>query len=780
VQGGDAGAAAQYHFDKADVVVALDADFLACGPSSVRYSKDFASRRRIDTPQDNLNRLYAVEPAHTVTGSNAEHRLALRARDVHAFTAALAAAVGVTAGGGAATGELPDDVRSRFIPAVAADLQAHRGRCVVVPGDYQPAAVHVLARTINQALGNVGTTVTYTAPMTATPADGVQSISELVADMAADKVKVLLIIGTNPVFTAPSDLNFLAALQKVTARFHLGLYLDETGEQCHWHGPEAHYLETWGDVRAFDGTVSLIQPLIAPLYGGRSAIEIIATANGAGGSAMDLVKGYWTKALGGQTKATWAITDAQGQAFADADTMWKHGLHDGFLRGTATASPAPAAGAPPAAFTPSSTQGMEIVFRPDPYLLDGRNANNGWLQELPRPISKMTWDATAHISPRTAERLGLLLERSGNQDVSLIEIKYAGRTVRIPAWVMPGICDDSIIVHFGFGRRRAGRVGTGVSFDMFPLRTSKAPWFDGGATVTKTTERYQLCSTQNHFSMEGRGLVRAVDIEEYRRNPKAVAEAGPEVPDRNMTLYPNYEYKSHKWGMAIDLNACTGCSACIIACVAENNIPVVGKTQVYRNREMHWLRVDTYYDGAPEAPAGSYHQPIPCQQCENAPCEQVCPVAATVHSDEGLNDMVYNRCVGTRYCSNNCPYKVRRFNFLLYQDFVTPELMAQRNPDVTIRSRGVMEKCTYCVQRIDHARIDAKVEGRSIRDGDIKTACQQVCPSDAIVFGDMNDPASQVNKLKAQQRNYGILEDLNTRPRTSYLAVVRNPNPKLA
>jgi molybdopterin-containing oxidoreductase family iron-sulfur binding subunit len=369
--------------------------------------------------------------------------------------------------------------------------------------------------------------------------------------------------------------------------------------------------------------------------------------------------------------------------------------------------------------------------------------------------------------------------RDGNGEQPLMEIKYQGRSVTLPVWVLPGTADDVVVVILGGGREKSGRVGTGVGHNVFGLRTSNALWFDGGADLTPTGKGYYISSTQNHFLMEGRHPVRVVDAEEYRRTPAVVAELGREVPKPEDSLYPVHEYKGHRWGMAIDLNACTGCGTCIVACVAENNIAVVGKMQVAKTREMHWLRVDTYFEGDPASPSGVYHQPVPCQQCENAPCEVVCPVAATSHSDEGLNDMVYNRCVGTRYCSNNCPYKVRRFNFFLYSDFSTPELWAQRNPDVTIRSRGVMEKCTYCVQRINLARIDAKTEERPIRDGEIKTACEQVCPADAIVFGDLNDPASRVVKLKAQQRNYGLLEDLGTRPRTSYLAKVKNPNPAL-
>jgi molybdopterin-containing oxidoreductase family iron-sulfur binding subunit len=426
---------------------------------------------------------------------------------------------------------------------------------------------------------------------------------------------------------------------------------------------------------------------------------------------------------------------------------------------------------------------MEILFRPDPNILDGRFANHAWLQELPKPLSKVTWDNVAYISPKKADELGIPVFRPGNQSQDVLAITYQGRTIKMPVWVLPGTADDTVVVHFGYGRKRAGKVGTGIGVDVFPLRTSAAPWFDGGVTVAVTGERYPIAAVQNHFLMEDRHPVRVVTAEEYRADPMAVQKLGVHAtvghvskPSEPQSLYPKREYTGNKWGMSIDLNACTGCGVCIAACVAENNIPVVGKSQVSRSREMHWIRVDTYYEGDPNAPEGIYHQPLPCQQCENAPCEVVCPVAATVHSDEGLNDMVYNRCVGTRYCSNNCPYKVRRFNFMLYADFTTPELFAQRNPDVTVRSRGVMEKCTYCVQRINHARIDAKTAGTEIADGAIQTACEQACPANAIVFGDLNKD-SRVAKLKQQERDYGLLDDLGTRPRTSYLAVVRNPNP---
>jgi len=767
VQGGAPSATGLYNFKNADIVVSLDADFLGFGPSAVRYAKDFASRRKIGTPADRQNRLYVVEPVPTITGAKADHRVSMKAAEVHVAAAALAAAVGVAASGGASI----NDKWQTALPVMAADLNAHRGRSVVVAGPQQPAAVHALARAMNEALGNVGTTVTYAAPVTASPADGAASLSMLVGEMNAGKVDVLVILGGNPVFTAPADLDFAGALSKVSTRIHLGLYFDETAELCDWHVPEAHFLESWGDLRSFDGTVTIQQPLIAPLYDGRQALELLSTLNGAPGrSPAELVKEFWAGSF-----VTGGFTDAAGQPYATADAFWRATLHEGFIAATsnlrAGAVLTPAAN--DAMTAPASVGGgLEIVFRPDPHVLDGRHANNGWLQEVPKPLSKLTWDNVAYLSYTTAQEYQLK-----NEDV--IEITYNGRTAKMPVWVMPGTADGVVAVHFGYGRRKAGRVGSNIGHNPFTIRTAQAPWFGAGATIVRTGETHVLASTQTHFAMEGRNPVRVVDAAAYQADPSIVAHmAHMEVPD-SLTLYPPFEYKGNKWGMAIDLNACNGCGVCVAACVAENNIPVVGKEQVKRSREMHWIRVDTYFEGDPASPSGTYHQPLPCQQCENAPCEVVCPVAATVHSDEGLNDMVYNRCVGTRYCSNNCPYKVRRFNFMLYADFTTPELKAQRNPDVTIRSRGVMEKCTYCVQRINHARVDAKTADRPLQDGDVVTACQQACPADAIVFGDLNNPESKVSQMVAQERNYGLLEDLGTRPRTTYLAVVRNPNPAL-
>jgi molybdopterin-containing oxidoreductase family iron-sulfur binding subunit len=756
-----------YDFEKADVILCLDADFVGHGPANLRMIRAFTSRRRLGREQSSagMSRLYVAESSPSLTGALADHRLPVRASEIEALAGAVAAGVGSTGGAAAPPGgALP----AGWIAGVAKDLLAHAGRSVVMAGPWQPAAVHVLAHAMNQKLGNLGRTVTYAPSVEARPVDQTASLRDLAAAMDAGQVQALVVLGGNPVYEAPADLEFARRMDKVPLRIHFGLYDDETAERCHWHVPAAHPLEAWSDARAFDGTVTIVQPLIAPLYAGcKSAHELLAAfTSRPERSGHDIVREHWR---------------AQGAPGAD-EKAWQRALHDGVLAAPAVAKvagPGPAASAPPPPLPAApAAQGLEIVFRPDASVRDGRFANNGWLQELPRPLTKLTWDNAALMSPRTAESLGVSIESTSvGSYTDVVELRYRGRAVKAPAWIVPGHPDGTVTVHLGYGRTRAGRVGTGVGFNAYALRTSDAPWFGGGLEVGKTGERHLLACTQDHWSMEGRNPVRAGTLEEYEKHPDYAKELFHEPP-RALTLYPGFAYKGHAWGMAIDLNSCVGCNACTIACQAENNIPVVGKEQVGRGREMHWIRVDRYYSGAVENPE-THHQPVPCMQCENAPCEVVCPVAATVHSDEGLNDMVYNRCVGTRYCSNNCPYKVRRFNFFLYSDFETPSLKLQRNPDVTVRSRGVMEKCTYCVQRINRARIDARNAGRPIKEGEIKTACQQACPGEAIVFGDVNDPQSRVAKLKAEPRNYGLLADLNTRPRTTYLAHVKNPNPEM-
>ena len=764
---------AQYRLDQADVIVALDADFLGCGRGSLRYARDFAARRNPEQPE-RMNRLYAVETVPTSTGARADHRLPLKPSEIARVALAIAGAVGA---GGAGEGNVAQPPSQGFgapavqkwIDAVAKDLRDHRGRSVVIAGDSQPAVVHALAHAMNGALGNAGRTVVYMQTAEAEPVDQLASIRDLVADMNAGKVDLLVIIGGNPVYTAPVDLAFASAMGKVQLRAHLSLYDDETSELCHWQIPEAHFLEAWSDARAYDGTASIVQPLIAPLYGGKSAHEVLAAmSDRPERSGYDLVRELW-------------------KVDPKDDSAWRRWLHDGVIPDTAFA-PRNVSVTPsrPAPSPQPPAEGFEISFRNDPSILDGRFANNGWLQELPKPITKLTWDNAVIISPATAAKISghqapAFTGGEHGQVVSdVLEVRYGGRTVRGPMFAVAGHADDCATLFTGYGRTRAGRIGTGAGFNANALRTADARLFAGGAELARTGDTFSLACTQYHHLMEGRDLIRAVTRDEYARDPRSIREhPGIEAtPPRTITLYPDYRYEGYKWGMAIDVNACIGCNACVVGCQAENNIAVVGKDQVLRGREMHWLRVDTYYRGPADNPE-TYFQPVPCMQCENAPCEVVCPVGATVHSHEGLNDMVYNRCVGTRYCSNNCPYKVRRFNFLLYQDWDTPSLKLGRNPDVSVRSRGVMEKCTYCVQRINAAKIESEKQDRRIADGEIQTACQQACPANAIVFGDLNDPNSRVAKLQRQERNYALLGELNTRPRTTYLGAVRNVNPEL-
>jgi MoCo/4Fe-4S cofactor protein with predicted Tat translocation signal len=748
----------RYDLSKADVIVSLDADFLYAGfPGFTRYTRDFAARRN---PDANMNRLYVIESTPSSTGMKADHRLPLRASEIENFGRALASAVGMNAGGSASSEQ------QRFISALAKDLQAHKGSSVVVAGHHQPAVVHALAHALNQGLGNVGKTVFYTDPIDTNPVNRNESLHALVEDMRAGKVDLLLILGGNPAYDAPAELEFASALKSdaVNLKIYLGTHRNETAVLCQWHVPEAHYLEAWSDGRAYDGTASIVQPLIEPLYGGKSAHEIVTILAGQPGiTGHDLVQAYWQKQHSG----------------ADFEAFWRKSLHDGWVEGTAYAPRNVTLKSPSLPVSQQASAGaIELNFRRDPSIYDGRFANNGWLQELPKPLTKLTWDNPVMIGPAMAERLKLNFK-------DVVELEFNGKKVKGPIWIQAGHPDNSITIFFGYGRTRAGRVGTGRGFDVYPLRTTQTPWFARGAQLRPTGETYNnLASTQGYQTMETpdgseRPLVQERSLEEYKKDPNFAQEG--ELP-KGLTLYKpwifEYAKETYAWGMAIDLNKCVGCNNCIVACQSENNIPVVGQEQTLKGRHMHWIRVDAYYNGPRENPKG-FFQPVPCMQCENAPCELVCPVQATTHSSEGLNDMIYNRCVGTRYCSNNCPYKVRRFNFLLFQDWETPQFKLMRNPDVTIRSRGVMEKCTYCVQRISEHRMDAERADTTVKDGTLQTACQQSCPANAIIFGNLNDPSSQVNKWKAQARNYSLLGELNTRPRTTYLAEVRNPNPEL-
>jgi molybdopterin-containing oxidoreductase family iron-sulfur binding subunit len=737
-----------YRLQDADVVVSLDADFLACGVNSTRYAHDFANRRRQGARLD-MNRLYVVESTMTATGGKADHRLAVRYAEVETFARTLADEIRGIPGGTAAP-------HAPLLRVMAQELKSHPRSSVVIPGEHQTPGVHALAHVINAALGNNQTTVVYTDSVEARPTDQIQSLRELTRDMNAGQVDVLVILGGNPVYNAPTDFQFANRLKRVKHSVHVCQQFNETSEKTSWQIPESHFLEEWGDTRAYDGTVTIMQPLIAPLYGTRSALTVLdAMLNFPGRSSYDIVRAFWMQRSGA----------------SDFEPWWRKSVHDGLVSGTALLRISPALPSNAIfASRPPKAEGLEIVFRPDVYLYDGRYANNIWLQELPHPMTKLTWDNAVFLSPETAARMGL-------ENQQHVEVRYRGRSVRGSVWILPGHPNDSIGLDLGYGRTHSGRAGNGAGFNAYLLRFSDALCSGCGAEIHKLDTAYPLATTQMQQTMAGRDVVISCTVDDYKHNPELVREKN-HPPKENLTLYPHWYYEGYKWGMSIDLTACVNCNACVVACQAENNIPVVGKEQVLARRAMHWLRIDTYYKGDARIPRAVY-QPVPCMQCENAPCELVCPVQATNHSRDGLNDMVYNRCVGTRYCSNNCPYKVRRFNFLLFQDWATETYKMQRNPDVTVRSRGVMEKCTYCVQRIREAEIASQLEDRYIKDGEIQTACQQACPTQAIVFGDINNRGNRVAQLKAEKLDYSLLAELNTRPRTTYLAELRNPHPDL-
>jgi MoCo/4Fe-4S cofactor protein with predicted Tat translocation signal len=793
---------AQYKLENADVILSLDADFLGgiAHPGFLPLAAAYAARHRYVEGQT-MNRMYVVESMSTVTGFKAEHRLALKPSDVEAFASALAR-------GGSGTGN-PE--AQAFAAAVMKDLKAAGGRCVVIPGEQASPAVHAAAFALNQQLGAVGKTVIYTETVNPMPSEQMADLKSLVGAMNAGQVQWLVMLGVNPIYSAPPDLEFAAAFNKVPNTVHLGSHVDETGAISVWHINKTHYLESWSDARAYDGTISIIQPMIAPMYNGHSAHEVVqALLDNPELSAFDAVQ-----------------ANAKTYIKGDFASGFRKALHDGWVEGTAftAGSATPKGGGAPAAMSAPSGP-LEISFRADPSLFDGRYANVGWLQELPKQITNLSWDNAALMSLATMESLKL-------DQSTAVEINCNGRKLIAPALMVPGHPDGAVTVHVGLGRGvEAGRVGAGVGFNAYYLRASDGPYFTTG-TVTKTDGTYDICVTKvntiehrgafaqqdlnnkeydkegtyslpGHEAME-RAIIRYATLAEVKANPKFAHENDDnvkgalinkvgyspegETPEHGESFFPDawsYDHKDvsaqtiqNKWGMAIDLNSCIGCNACIASCYAENNIPVVGREQVKIGRNMQWIRIDTYFEGDLHAPRAHF-QPMACQHCENAGCEQVCPVGATVHTPEGLNTMVYNRCVGTRYCSNNCVYKVRRFNFLLYSDYDTESLKFMRNPDVTVRSRGVMEKCSYCVQRIEYAKIEADKENRAIRDGEIVTACQQACPASAITFGNLNDPNSAVSKKKATERDYQVLADLNYRPRTTYTAGVINPNPELA
>jgi MoCo/4Fe-4S cofactor protein with predicted Tat translocation signal len=768
-------AEAQYRFDRAKVILSLESDFLYTHPQRLKHTREFTNGRRISEGSTEMNRLYVIESTPTITGSMADHRIPLSSGMIALFARALAKQLGSFGVGESKNSELvnllPSQVASSLI-TISRDLENNRGQSIVIAGEWQPPIVHALAHLLNDQLGNIGKTIFYSDPVDFRPVNQLESLRELVADMNSGAVETLLILGGNPAYSAPADFEFARLLPKIKCSIHLGVERDDTAARCTWHVPEAHYLESWGDALSLDGTVSLQQPLIAPLYGGRTAGELLAVLlqeQQPFRSDYEILRDYWS---------------AQ-KLWPDLERGWRRALHDGFITDTAapikktrvdataintaleaTSSPIDNSRSP----IGNGQLSIEITFRPDPSVWDGRFANNGWLQECARPISKLTWDNAIIVSPAFAQREGL-----SNDDV--VELELNGRKLRGPIWIQPGQAENTITLHLGYGREQVGRVGTGVGFNAGSLRTSKNFWTGTGASISKLHARHHLVATQTHHNLHSpeRQIYREGTLEQFHTDPQFVKRS-VESPPNGQTLYntKDYVYDGYKWAMSIDLNSCIGCNSCLLACNVENNIPVVGKDQVNKNREMYWIRVDTYYKGSLENPEFR-HMPVPCMHCEHAPCELVCPVAATVHDHEGLNLQIYNRCVGTRFCSNNCPYKVRRFNFLRYADYQTPDLKSLYNPEVTVRWRGVMEKCTYCIQRIASARINAEKDNRRIRDGEIQTACQQACPADAIVFGDLNIPESKMARLKAHSLDYSMLGELNTRPRTTYLAKITNP-----
>jgi molybdopterin-containing oxidoreductase family iron-sulfur binding subunit len=755
-----------YHFDKAEVILSLDSDFVYTESDNIRNARGFTDGRRVKSEQDSMNRLYAVESFFSNTGAMADHRLRLPSSMIGAFAAALTLELqsqGITIKDNGALGPFSQhSFDKEWIRIVAADLIKARGKGLVIAGRQQPAAVHALAFVINSALGNVGNTATFNE-ISDSQLSSTAGLISLINDIKNKSITTLAILGGNPLYNAPADLDFAGALKELEHSFHLSSHVDETSRAVSWHLPLTHYLESWGDARSIHGAVSIIQPLIAPLYGGASPIELLnLLATGIDSRGYEILRETWQSMIPG-----------------DFEAQWRQVLHDGILKGSAT-TPANAAVDPASVFGYISSNpfnrefpskdNLEIAFRPSPTTFDGRFANNAWMQESPDPQTKITWDNAAYISSSTARELGL-----NNSDI--VSLKYRQRAIEAPVWILPGHADHSVSLYLGYGRDFGGRVADGVGFNAYALRQSDTQFFDLGLAISGTGRTHQIVTTQNHHSMEGRPIIREATLEHYREDPN-FANEGHEIPPL-YTLRSQHEIsKQYQWGMAIDLNVCIGCNACSVACYSENNIPVVGKEQVGRGREMAWIRVDRYFNGDLDNPE-MVHQPVPCMHCENAPCEEVCPVTAALHDHEGLNLQVYNRCVGTRYCSNNCPYKVRRFNFFNYTSKTPDPVKMVFNPDVTVRSRGVMEKCTYCLQRINESKIAAKKEGRTVADGEFTTACAQACPTDAIVFGNVADPESRVTKLKMQNRNYSMLAELNTKPRTTYLARLRNPNPEL-
>ena len=752
-----------YRYDNANVIVSIDSDFLGTEDGVIAATNQFAKGRRVESEHDSMNRLYVVEPSFTVTGGMADHRLRLPATKIPAFLLKLGNILQDQGLNLSLPGKCSAKFNEKWMAALARDLLANKGKSLIVVGKRQAAAVHALALSINEALGNISETVSFVNIKDAV-LPSANEFKALIKKIDDKKIATLIILGGNPVYNSPGDINFSAAMNNVEKTIHLSAHVDETSSKATWHIPELHFLESWGDVRAEDGTLSVVQPLIEPLYGGSSVIEMLSL----------IVKGKNLKAYD-EVRQTWGALLSKN----DFENQWRRVLHDGLLENTAFTPVALSLdsdkinkavkefGPKPQEITPDK---MEVVFSESYALFDGRYANNGWLQEFPHPVTKVAWDNMILISPKTAEDFKV---KTGD----LVYLAVNGRQIKAPAFILPGQADNCLTLDLGYGRTKAGRVGNGVGFNAYRLRMSTNLWYEIGASIVKTGETYLLANTQDHWSLEGRPLLREATLEHYREHPDFAPEMVEHPPLKSLWEEPKYD-EGYQWGMSIDLNACSGCNACVIACQSENNIPVVGKEQVSKGREMHWIRLDRYFSGDINDPEMVY-QPVACQQCEMAPCEGVCPVAATSHNEEGLNVMTYNRCIGTRYCSNNCPYKVRRFNFFNYTKDYPEIIKLAQNPDVTVRARGVMEKCTYCTQRIEEARINSQNSGVDLKDGDIVTACQQSCPADAIVFGNILDKNSRVAKVKERNRDYAMLGELNLKPRTTYLAKLRNPNPEI-
>jgi len=773
------------HFGEAEVVACFDADPLFDHPAALRLAREFAAARN---PEAGIAaRLYVGESGYSLTGVRADQRVAVASTRVPALLAAVANRLvaehgldlpAAAAGFAGATDHSATDDERHFAGLLAADLMAHRGRSVILIGPRQEPAVHALAAVLNDALRATGSTITYTADPSPDRPSHLEAISDLARRIRGDEIETLLILGGNPAYDAPADLDFANLLAGVPVSIHLSLYDDETSRLCAWHLPASHHLEAWGDGAAWDGTLTLRQPLIEPLYGGRSAIEVLAIAAGDGPkSGFDLVRER--------------LSETSGASFSEG--FWRQALHDGVVEQTAWETVAPTTN--PAQLA-SAVDGLrelleagrptaehaELVLVPDTKVFDGRFANNGWLQELPDAITKITWDNALLISPATARDIGV-------SDSEVASVKAHGVMMELPVYVLPGMARNCAAVALGYGRTAAGQVGNGVGADTYKFRTTAAPAILSGVTIRGTGRSYELATTQDHFPIDTIGfaernrrvadMVRETSLDAYLERPEIIHEQEHHPP--LISLWKDQEYEGEQWGMAIDLNTCIGCNACIVACQAENNIPVVGRQQVLNQREMQWIRLDRYFKTAPGVTSDEVDdaqivfQPMACVQCENAPCEQVCPTAATQHTADGLNAMVYNRCIGTRYCSNNCPYKVRRFNFFNYHNDLAATTKMQFNPEVTVRSRGVMEKCTFCVQRIEAVRIAARNDSRPIADGEIMPACAQTCPTKAISFGNLNDPSSEVSRSREDHRSYAVLAELNIRPRTHYLARLSNP-----